>query len=101
LRLFSCGALESIRGYDFGTLVIGRFQLDPLRFHERSHHFFNEGLTLGLRLDGVQKKRMLDEELPQVFAVFTVVFECGVMFAEMLGDFFIASLIHPRHPRHP
>jgi hypothetical protein len=44
---------------------------------------------------------MLHEELPQVFAVFTVVFECGVMFAEMLGDFFIASLIHPRHPRHP
>ena len=34
---------------------------------------------------------MLHEELPQVFAVFTVVFELGVMFAEMLGDCFIAS----------
>jgi|GEM_PF-6551716 len=48
-------------------------------------------MTLRFRLDGVQKKRMLNEELPQVFAVFTVVFECGVMFAEMLGDGFIAS----------
>jgi hypothetical protein len=36
---------------------------------------------------------VLHEELPQVFAVFTVVFECGVMFAEMLGDCFIASLL--------
>jgi hypothetical protein len=44
---------------------------------------------------------MLDEELPQVFAVFTVVFECGVMFAEMLGDCLTASVIHQRHPRHP
>jgi hypothetical protein len=34
---------------------------------------------------------VLHEELPQVFAVFTVVFECGVMFAEMLEDCFIAS----------
>jgi hypothetical protein len=34
---------------------------------------------------------MLHEELPQIFAVFTVVFECGVMFAEMIGDCFIAS----------
>jgi hypothetical protein len=37
---------------------------------------------------------VLDEELPQVFAVFTVVFECGVMFAEMLGDCFSDSLLH-------
>ncbi len=37
---------------------------------------------------------MLHEELPQVFAVFTVVFELGVMFAEMLGDCFIDSLLH-------
>jgi hypothetical protein len=37
---------------------------------------------------------MLHEELPQVFAVFTVVLECGVMFAEMLGDCFTASLLH-------
>jgi hypothetical protein len=37
---------------------------------------------------------MLHEELPQVFAVFTVVFECGVMFAEMLGDCFSDSLLH-------
>jgi hypothetical protein len=37
---------------------------------------------------------VLHEELPQVFAVFTVVFECGVMFAEMLGDCFIDSLLH-------
>ena len=73
-------------------------QLGPLIGHERSHHFFNEGLTLRLRLDGVQDERMLHEELPQVFAVFTVVFECGVMFAEMLGDCFTASVIHPRHP---
>jgi hypothetical protein len=94
LRLFSCGALESIRGYDLGTLVCGRFQLDSLLGHERTHHFFNEGLTLGLRLDGVQDECVLHEELPQVFAVFTVVFECGVMFAEMLGDCFSDSLLH-------
>jgi hypothetical protein len=37
---------------------------------------------------------VLHEELPQVFAVFTVVFECGVMFAEMLGDCFSDSLLH-------
>jgi hypothetical protein len=37
---------------------------------------------------------VLHEELPQVFAVFTVVFECDVMFAEMLGDCFIDSLLH-------
>jgi hypothetical protein len=37
---------------------------------------------------------VLHEELPQVFAVFTVVFECGVMFAEMLGDCFTDSLLH-------
>jgi len=37
---------------------------------------------------------VLHEELAQVFAIFTVVFECGVMFAEMLGDCFIASLLH-------
>jgi hypothetical protein len=37
---------------------------------------------------------MLHEELPQVFAVFTVVFECGVMVAAMLGVCFIASLLH-------
>jgi hypothetical protein len=36
----------------------------------------------------------LDEELPKILAVFTVVFECGVMFAEMLGDCFTASLLH-------
>jgi hypothetical protein len=60
-------------GYDIRGLVVGGLQLGPLIGHERSHHFFNEGLTRGLRLDGVQKKRMLDEELPQVFPVFTVV----------------------------
>jgi hypothetical protein len=95
LRLFSCEALESIGGYDLGTLVIGRFQLDPLLGHERSHDFLDKLLTLRLRFNGVQDECVLHEELPQVFAVFTVVFECGVMFAEMLGDCFTDSLLQP------
>lgn len=66
--------LKPVGGYDLGTLVVSGLQLNPLRFHERTHHFFNEGLTLGLRFNGVQKKRVLHEELPQVFAVLTVVF---------------------------
>ena len=55
---------KPVGGYDLGALVISGLQLDPLCFHERSHHFFNESLTLGLRRNGVQKKRMLHEELP-------------------------------------
>ena len=85
---------KPVGGYDLGALVISGLQLHPLCFHERGHHFFNESLTLRLRFNGVQKKRVLHEELPQVFAVFTVVFELGVMFAEMLGDCFIDSLLH-------
>jgi len=38
---------------------------------------------------------MLDEELPKILAVFAVVFECGIMFAEMLGDCFTDSLLQP------
>ncbi len=76
------------------ALVIGRLQLGPLCRHERRHHFLNKLLTLGLRLNGVQKECVLDEELPQILAILEIIFVCGIPFAEMLGDRFSDSLLH-------
>jgi len=91
---FSCGALESIGGYDLGTLFCGRLQLDPLRFHERCHHFLNKLLTLRLRFNGVQDECVLHEELPKILSVLGIIFLSGIPFAEMLGDCFTDSLLH-------
>jgi hypothetical protein len=75
-------------------LVIGGVQLDPLRFHERCHHFLNKLPTRRLRFNGAQEECVLDEELPQILSLFGIIFVSGIPFAEMLGDCFIASLIH-------
>ena len=75
------------------ALVCVRFQLDPLRFYERSHHFLNKLLTLRLRLDGVQEECVLDEELPKILSVLGIIFVSGIPFAEMLCDCFSDSLL--------